>query len=281
MNENNSGQTDAQRPKEIAVNIPTKESEPVISGTLDALAKAEQASGVRIRTLRVVDDHSEDRTVELARDAAEQYGWDTDIIVENTTLPEARALAIQRTDAPWFLFLDDDVRVSKDYLETLANSTAPLTGGVQGRKASRTEHPSDWTRRRSRRAGTHATLIRTEAVRDIQYPEDLTVLEDEFTRRHVERSGYLWTFNHRARFTHDSQDRHPIGWTEGFLGGKYGLSAFHTVALNVPFSLATGRNPVPHVKRALGWLAGDVSRRRSDDSPVPEPMAANGSDPDV
>jgi len=55
-------------------------------------------------------------------------------------------------------------------------------------------------------------------------------------------------------------DRHPIGWQEGLLGGKYGLSAFQDVALHVPYAAMTGRDPRPHAARTAGWVAGRLCR---------------------
>lgn len=247
-------------PSTIDVAMPTYDSADVLEGTLQRLADSEAASSVSVDTLILVDNESTDGTREIARECAEEAGWDLEIRSEPCSLPRARELAIEAVDTEWFLFLDDDVRLSESYLRDLADATAPIVGGVQGRRESRTEHPSTWVRRRARRGGTHAILVRRAAVEDVSIPPDLTVLEDEYIRRHVEEHGYLWVFNHRARFAHASQDRHPIGWQEGFLAGKYDLKPFHEVALNVPFSLASGRNPLPHAKRAVGWVAGRLRR---------------------
>jgi glycosyltransferase involved in cell wall biosynthesis len=247
-------------PETIDVAIPTHESGAVLGGTLERLARAEESSPVAVSRLVLVDDESDDDTREIARAAAEANGWEPVVASRPSTLPEARELAIDRVESDWFLFLDDDVRLSTSYLRDATEAVAPAVGAVQGRKGSRDEHNTDWVRRRARRGGTHATLLRRSAIEGVSYPDDLLVLEDEYTRRHVEDDGYLWVFNHRARFEHASQERHPIGWREGYLGGKYGLSQFHTVALNVPFALASGRSPAPHAGRAAGWVAGRARR---------------------
>ncbi|MFP4627185.1 MAG: glycosyltransferase [Natronomonas sp.] len=250
---------------EIAVNIPTTDSEDVIGETLDRLADAIAASPVSVDVLRVVDDDSTDETVAIVRERAQAYGWDVDDISRPTSLSEARQLLVDRTEADWFLFLDDDVRLTDGYLrrvwDVVGNGDA--IGAVQGRKHSRDEHPSEWTRRRARRGGTHATLVRTTAVAGIEYPEALTVLEDEFTRRYVEGNGYLWVFDHQARFEHHNQGRHPIGWEEGVCAGAFGLAPAHQYALTIPHALATGRNPIPHAMRLLGWVAGRFGARET------------------
>lgn len=252
----------------IEVAVPTADSGNVIDETLARLRESIAAADVDVSRLLLVDDESTDDTRAIARRHGDEAGWPVDIRSLPCSLPRARELAIDSVETDWFLFLDDDVRVSESYVGDLLAATAPVVGGVQGRKASRTENPSDWVRRRSRRAGTHATLLRSKAVKGVSFPSDLHVLEDEYIRRHVERRGYIWTFNHRARFEHATQERHPIGWQEGYLGAKYNLSRFHDVALNVPFAAATGRNPVPHAKRAAGWIAGRVVRTAGGETGV-------------
>lgn len=248
-------------PETIDVAVPTHESGSVLGGTLRRLARAERASSVTVSRLIVVDDESDDDTRDVARTAADANGWEPIVVSRPSTLPEAREIAIDRVETEWFLFLDDDVRISETYLADATGAVAPVVGAVQGRKTTRGEHNTDWVRRRARRGGTHATLLRRKAIEGMLYPDDLLVLEDEYTRRHVEDNGFLWIFNHQARFDHASQERHPIGWQEGYLGGKYGLSQFHTVVLNVPFALSEGRSPIPHAERAIGWIAGRARRR--------------------
>jgi glycosyltransferase involved in cell wall biosynthesis len=244
----------------IDVCMPTWNSAELLGGTLDFLSIAEASSQVVVNQLIVVDNDSDDETLDIAEQKAEKSDWKRNLISTRSSLPEARKIAIKNVETDWFLFLDDDVRISKTYLTNLSEATAPIIGAIQGRKESRTESNSDWVRRRGRRAGTHATLIRHDAVAGIQYPDDLYVLEDEYTRRFVDNSEYLWIFNHQARFTHASTERHQIGWQEGYLGGKYGLSKFHNVALNVPYAAFTRRNPSPHVKRMVGWVWGYVQK---------------------
>ncbi|WP_205596741.1 glycosyltransferase family A protein [Halostella salina] len=252
----------------IEVAMPTADSGSVIDETLARLRRSVTATDVTVARLLLVDDESDDDTRAVARRHAAEAGWPVEIRSRPCSLPRAREVAIGAVETDWFLFLDDDARVSESYVGDLLAATAPLVGGVQGRKAARTERPSDWVRRRSRRAGTHATLLRRAAVQDLSFPSDLHVLEDEYLRRHVEDRGYLWTFNHRATFEHANQERHPIGWQEGYLGAKYGLSRFHDVALNVPFAAATGRNPAPHAKRAAGWVAGRIARSAGGETDV-------------
>lgn len=241
---------------QIDVVMPTKESAGVLGRTLDTLANSKDHADIEIARLVVIDDQSEDNTREIAREKAAEYGWELDLVAKSLSLPLAREVGIKRVQSEWFLFLDDDVRLAETYLREQMRTIAPAIGAIQGRKAGRDGENTDWVRRRARRGGTHATLIRHKAVVGVSFPDDLHVLEDEYLRRRVEDRGYLWVFHHGARFEHINVGRHPIGWQEGYLAGKYGLKPFSELALNVPFAVLTGRNPLPHLKRAAGWMGG-------------------------
>jgi len=247
----------------VDVCMPTWQSGAVLEGTLHALARSVAASPVTVRSLIVVDGESDDDTVAIARRCADEFDWPLTLAVGEYPLQVARAEAIDRADAEWILFLDDDVRVRESYLSGLADAVAPLVGGVQGRKGDGDEN-AKWVRWRSHRAGTHATLVRREAVAGVSFPPDLTVLEDEYLRQTVEERGYLWLFNHQARFDHANQDRHPNGWREGYLAGKYDLATFCLFARKVPAAVLVGKSPVADVSRTLGLVAGWVGRRFGD-----------------
>jgi len=256
----------------LTVLLPTLDSEGVVRGALTALHRTVERSPVDD-----VDDmncHSgTDATPAIVREMGQENGWVVRVEEADLSLPAARERLLELAETEWVLFLDDDVRPTDPYLRRLWRARGPRVGAIQGRKISRTEHPSDWVRRRSRRAGTHATLVRREAAVDVDFPDDVTVLEDEWLRRHVESQGYLWSFDHQARFEHRCQGRHPIGVHEGYVAGKYDLKPFHELALNVPFAAATRRNPWPHAKRCLGWLYGRLEADR-DAVPAPQPARA-------
>lgn len=242
-------------PSEIDIAIPTKDSGEVIKETLERAARATKMADVEVANLRVVDALSDDETLEIIRDQATKHNWEVSVVSAQLSLPEARQLLIEDIDTDWFWFLDDDVRVAEDYLDFLSDVVGPRTGAVQGRKVSKSDEiPTNWLQWRARRGGTHATLIRREAVKGIDIPSDLHVLEDEYIRRYVDLNGFVWQFNHLAYFKHDNQNRHPVGWKEGYLGGKYGLSRLTFVFLTVPFAVITGREVIPHIKSLFGWL---------------------------
>ena len=245
---------------QIDVCMPTWNSGEVLEETLDRLAVSISFPDVAINRLIVVDNLSEDETVAIARSKAREYGWEVVINQEKSLLPKARELAIQMVRAPWFLFLDDDVRLSEEYLSQLVGCIAPSIGAVQGRKLSSTEKPWEWAQRRVYRGGTHATLIRTDALRGISIPQGVKVLEDEYIRRYIESSEYLWIFNHQARFDHDSMERHPMGWEQGYIAGRYELMPFHSIILLIGDAIVSMRNPSDRLVLLFGYLYGSMFR---------------------
>lgn len=252
----------------IDVCMPTYESGEVLEGTLKALKEAEQRSKVEISAIRATDNHSTDSTQDVLRTATEQNNWELDLEIVESTLPEARESLINRVETEWFLFLDDDVRISEEYLRKMDSCIASGIGAVQGRKISKTrseltnsgivsdvpDHPSDWVRKRAFRGGTHATLVRTKACKEITFPNDLVVWEDEYLRREIESNSYLWIFNHQAYFEHENQERHNAGWQSGYLQAKYDFRPFWHVLLNIPYAILTGKSPVGYVLMAMGYM---------------------------
>ena len=252
----------------IDVCIPTFNSGNVLEGTLDRLKCAEDYCSIKISTLRVTDNKSTDSTTNILEEVTDEYGWGLDLEKTESSLPEARQSLISRVKSDWFLFLDDDVRLSEDYFELMFSCMAEGIGAIQGRKKSKQQtssndqrlindvptKPTEWVRKRSFRGGTHATLIRKEACEDIKFPCDLVVWEDEYLRRHIESSGYLWIFNHQALFSHANQERHPPSWTEGYLQAKYNLRPFWHVCLNLPYAILTGKSPIGYMLMIVGYV---------------------------
>jgi glycosyltransferase involved in cell wall biosynthesis len=249
-----------KRESNISIDIcmPTKQSAKVLDLTLDRLATSIDQSPIRVNKYVVVDDSSTDKTLSIANRHADRNNWTIEIESGNYPLQEARRICIDYVESDWFLFLDDDVLISNDYLTTLAAAMGPVVGGIQGRKGQGNSN-SKWVRWQSHRAGTHATLIRTKAVEGITFPDDLSVLEDEYIRQHIENNSYIWVFNHQSRFDHRNQARHPISWKEGYLAGKYGLSSFCFYARKIPASVVDHKNPLPHIKRTSGWIWGWIT----------------------
>lgn len=224
--------------------------------TLRRLSGSLAASPVGINRL-VVDYRptTEDTTPTICNEWGEREGVVVDIHYGQRSLPESRVYLCERIDTDWFLFLDDDVWLRDGTLTTLINSRSPAVGAVQVRKA-RHEHDdnADWSKWRNVRGTTFATLIRTACVADVTIPDEITQLEDEYLRQHIENEhDKLWLFQHQAVIDHDNQGRHEINYQEGELAAKYGLLPYDYVYGNVIYNVLTRGHPVKHAARALGY----------------------------
>ncbi|QUO47724.1 glycosyltransferase family 2 protein [Halorubrum ruber] len=250
----------------IEVCMPTWNSEDVISESLNSLRESELVSEITIQKLIIIDNYSSDNTVDIIEQCADEFGWDVLVIQSKSNLAQARQEAINNVTSKWFLFLDDDVLISKDFLTTIESSISPLVGGVQGIKESNTlGDPHNWVRWRAHRGGTHSTVIRHQAVKDIEIPNELDVLEDEYIRQHVEKNDWLWLFNHQVPFEHNDMGRHPATFHQGFLGGKYGLmTCYLTIrALLASIQRKEFTEACEFFNQLVGWTVGKISSKLS------------------
>lgn len=167
-------------------------------------------------------------------------------------LPEARQFLMEKTETDWFLFLDDDVMLTETAAQRLYDGVADTTGAIQVRRVSDSSTPAKWCQWRPVRGTTFATLIQQNAIKDIDIPHDVTVVEDQFIREYIENHGYNWVFDPYATFSHHSQHRHEIDWKEGFVAGKYELVPLWYIFGNVGFNPLSWK----HYERALGYIYG-------------------------
>ncbi len=242
----------------IDICIPTLNSDKVVGETLDHLEKSISRSECQANRILVADSSSNDLTKYVVKNKAEQYGWRYEVLETSCNLPGARSKLFKRVTTKWFLFLDDDVRVSTNYISSLRNTRAPIVGAIQGKKKSREEKPWEWLYRRVYRGGTHATLIRSSLVSELNIPSELEVLEDEFIRRHIMKKGYLWIFNHQATFLHENQKRHPTGYKQGKIAGMFRLMPFHSVVLFLIDALSKPKKILGRTALLIGWVIGII-----------------------
>lgn len=244
----------------LDVLIPTKNSENVIRASLSHLYSSVERSDASINKV-MVSDSSNDNTPRVIKQFSNNRNWNLEIEKDESSLPEARQKLINRASTEWFLFLDDDVMIDRHYLDTILQSISPAVGAIQGKKRSSPYSASIWVHRRSLRGGTHCTLIRSAAVDGINIPSDLSVMEDEYIRRFVEeKKDYIWLFNHQAYFEHKNQERHTIGWEQGYLEGKYDLKDSYRVKLDILASIKSLNKPLGYFMRLAGYYFGRYSR---------------------
>jgi glycosyltransferase involved in cell wall biosynthesis len=265
---------------EIDVAIITKNSEKYLRECLDSIYR-----NITVHHLLIVDGHSRDATLQIA-----QAYPRCKVIFDRGTRATARQRTLEMVDTPLFAFVDSDVVLGRDWFGEMMKVIDEQTGGAWGavhrlgkegirEKARQRFYRFSADRpgglglsRRGLRYGPHATLLRVEALRGLQLPRDLHVLEDEYIRRTVLENGFRFVYSPAAFCTHMRE--HPRGKAEQILFGRmarrYKLASvpFMVSTLLLPLAkafwiLVNTRNPqlawrelVLNVFTASGWLAG-------------------------
>lgn len=211
---------------------------------------------VPVSRLLLVDGHSTDETVDIAR----QYPC-----VAIYPVPGNRAVArqfgIAQVETEWFLFLDDDVLLGPQWWKIAQKHMADETVGMiwgwdrLGYEPTRNRMKIMVYLRRmdehalmvknfAHRGGTHDTLIRTKAVETIQIPPDLHVYEDWYIKEHVMAQGYtvvapddLYCY-HVYRPTFTPHALYEIARLQKKYGLQSGLVTLRNLVLAVPKALA-------------------------------------------
>jgi glycosyltransferase involved in cell wall biosynthesis len=176
----------------VDVVLLTKDSERKLQECLQSVY-----ANVPVGQLIAVDGYSKDRTIEILGKFAEKYG-NVQIILDRGTRATARQKGIQQVQTDWFLFVDSDVVLCKDWYQKAQKYIQPDVGAVWGTEVwSTIKNPKTLklfltvTRKIFEvRGGTHDTLIRTELLKDIAIPPDLHVFEDAYIKDWIEKKGY-------------------------------------------------------------------------------------------
>jgi len=153
---------------------------------------------VPVKTLIAVDGGSTDRTLQILSKFNEQFG-NVKIISDKGTRATARQKGIENVSAEWFVFVDSDVVLCKDWFQKAMRYVDNGVGAVWGIevwstiKSRRTLKMFLWVTRKifDLRGGTHDTLIRTVAVRGIKIPWNLHVFEDAYIKDFISKGGFL------------------------------------------------------------------------------------------
>jgi len=177
----------------------------------------------------------------------------------------ARQVLMERVDTEWFAFVDDDVKLRPDWWSTVTGMIGPEVGGIEGLWSylAGDKRVDDYTRAmavlagflrqeswrdRIDRAFTGDTLVRTEAVRNIRMP-NIPVWEDEYIRRWVEKSGFMWRRTQHVVCDHlrtynlkPSYNVGRYGYYLGRIGLRAQLKRTAELPIKVLFALAYTRN---------------------------------------
>ncbi|MCL2642814.1 MAG: glycosyltransferase family 2 protein [Candidatus Bathyarchaeota archaeon] len=176
----------------IDVVLLTKNSERMLTKCLDSLYQ-----NVPVHRLIVVDGYSSDATLAIVQ-TYQQKHCNVDIIFDNGTRASARQKGIMAVQTEWFMFLDSDVVLCRDWFQKAIKNITPQVGAVWGTEVwSTLKNPKMLnlfliiTRKIFEiRGGTHDTLIQTFLVKDIQIPKELHVFEDTYIKNHITKKGF-------------------------------------------------------------------------------------------
>ncbi len=176
----------------VDVVLLTKNSERALAKCLDSLY-----GNVPVNRLIVVDGYSTDGTRSILENFNSKY-HNVKVVFDHGTRASARQRGIENVQTDWFMFLDSDVVLCKDWYQKALKFVDSNVGAVWGTEIwSTLKNPSALrlflviTRKIFEvRGGTHDTLIRTATVKDIHIPNELHVFEDAYIKDWITSKGY-------------------------------------------------------------------------------------------
>ncbi len=152
---------------------------------------------IPVNNLIIIDGHSTDTTADIVKEFQEKYGNVT-FVQEKGTRGAARQKAIQLVKSDWFIFVDSDVLLSKNWFAEAQKLVKDDVGAIWGIEIWSVLRDSKLLKLFERvtikifekRGGTHDTLIRRTSVEDIKIPYQLHTYEDGYIKDWIEKKGY-------------------------------------------------------------------------------------------
>lgn len=168
----------------------TKNSEVILDECLDSLYQS-----FPVKNLIIVDGLSTDQTLRILS----KYPR-VNIFSHRGTRAQAREYGIQQVSTEWFLYLDSDVILCKDWYRHIEPELKDGVGAVWGiiyepipnmRSKTILKHFNYVYRLAFKiRGGCHDMMVRTKLVRDIKIPDRLHAYEDQFIMDWIQRKGH-------------------------------------------------------------------------------------------
>jgi glycosyltransferase involved in cell wall biosynthesis len=176
----------------VDVVLLTKNSERALEKCLTSVYK-----NVPVGKLIAVDGYSTDRTLDILNKFDEKYG-NVKVVFDRGTRATARQKGIRQVTTEWFMFVDSDVVLSRNWHQKATQYIDENVGAVWGIEVWSTIHNQAtlklflWITRKifEIRGGTHDTLTRTKLVADIEIPKNLHVFEDAYIKDWINKKGY-------------------------------------------------------------------------------------------
>ena len=198
-----------------------------------------------------------------------------DVIVETSTpLAKARQRAIARVTTDWFVFLDDDIILPDDWWKRIYEvgwayrvfmPRFEHIGATQGTAIPRglgfdydlafrkhfSNLPAVQELNGNSRMYTHNTLIRTEAVRDWNPPDDLEAYEDYHMMLHImKEKGY-------RVFVVKTETYHLHSWPKLWSMGRWGTNGMLRFFPKSQVIKRFAGVPLEYLR--YGWCIGTVN----------------------
>ena len=176
----------------VDVVLLTKDSQRVLRECVQSIY-----DNVPVGQLIVIDGYSKDRTHEILNKFNEKH-HNVKFILDRGTRATARQKGVNEVLTDWFMFIDSDVVLCRDWYKKAQKYIKQDVGAVWGIEVwSTIQNPKTLklfltTTRKifDVRGGTHDTLIRIDSVKDIEIPRDLHVFEDAYIKDWIEKKGY-------------------------------------------------------------------------------------------
>lgn len=176
----------------IDVVMLTKNSEYILDECLRSIYK-----NVPINRLIIVDGFSTDATLKIIERYDKEYG-NVDVLLREGTRAIARQEGIGKVVTKWFMFVDSDVVLCKDWFKKAWKLVDERVGAIWGvdvpgniRSSFLLKMLTQVSARSFKaRGGTHDILIRHKILEDIKVPSNLHVYEDAFIKEWILKKGY-------------------------------------------------------------------------------------------
>jgi glycosyltransferase involved in cell wall biosynthesis len=176
----------------VDVAILTMNSERMLRECIDSVYK-----NIPVNNLIVIDGFSTDATVDIVNEYQKKFG-NVIFVQEKGTRGSARQTAIQKVTSEWFIFVDSDVILSKNWFvhaEKLVDDKVGAIWGIEiwsvlkGMKILRLFERVT-LKIFEKRGGTHDLLVRRKTVEDIKIPYKLHTYEDGYIKDWIEKKGF-------------------------------------------------------------------------------------------
>ncbi|HEX9261805.1 MAG TPA: glycosyltransferase family 2 protein [Candidatus Bathyarchaeia archaeon] len=167
---------------------------------------------VPVRNLIVVDGYSTDDTMKIVDKTNVKHGNVT-VLKLNGSRAKAREAGIRQVETDWFMFVDSDVILGKDWFRKAKKSVQKDVGAVWGvnidiipnvSKDRRFVKLQNLIARQCfyLRGGMHDTLIRRDAVKGIRIPNELHIYEDAYIIDWIKQNGFRAVIDDEAYCLH-------------------------------------------------------------------------------